>query len=94
MKNQALVTIPLTFTIYLTCHLPHLVLPSIPLRKHDQHWSPPLVLYADDMVTHQPNAFGTVLEFVLIAKKWDTPYILAWFFVEIDNASTLIYCTV
>ena len=81
-------------TIYSTRCLPHLVLPSIPPLKHDQHRLLLLVLYADNMVTHRSNVFGMVLEFVLIAKKWDIPYTLARFFVEIDNASTLIYCTV
>ena len=81
-------------TVYSTHPLPHLVLLSIPLLKHDQHRLPPLVLYVDDMVTHRSNAFGMVLESVLIAKKWDTLYILARVFVEIDNALTLTYCTV
>ena len=81
-------------TVYSTRRHPHLVLPSIPHLEHDQHRLLPLVLYANDMVTHRSNVFGTALEFVLISKKWDTPYILAQFFNEIDNASTLIYCIV
>ena len=94
MKNRAPITIPLTLTNYSIHHLHHLILPSIPLLEHDQHRLLPLVLCVIDTVIHRSSASGTVLGFVLIAKKWDTQYTTATSFVETSNALILIYCTV
>ena len=94
MKNQVPVITP---SMSINCsihHLHHLVPPSIPLLEHNQRQLPPLVHYAIDTVIRRPSASGTVLGFVLIAKKWDTQYTIATSFVKTSSALILVYCTV